>query len=101
MREDDDGVDIVVRDDGNGFDTGAAAMSPGFGRLGMPERIALVRGTPAVVSSPGKGAEIRARIPGRRRPAPGQTPEANAESGKDILSAGSASSPSISVGSSA
>jgi glucose-6-phosphate-specific signal transduction histidine kinase len=47
-------VDIVVRDDGNGFDTGAAAMSPGFGLLGMRERIALAGATLAVSARPGR-----------------------------------------------
>jgi signal transduction histidine kinase len=66
----DDGVvEIVVRDDGRGFDAGAAAASEGFGLLGMRERIALVGGTLSVASSPGQGAEIRASIPGRRRTA--------------------------------
>jgi signal transduction histidine kinase len=66
VREDADAVDIVVRDDGQGFDPDAAASSAGFGLLGMRERIALVGGTLAVESSPGKGAEIRARVPVRR-----------------------------------
>jgi two-component system, NarL family, sensor histidine kinase DevS len=69
VREDDEGVEIVVRDDGRGFETGAtAATSEGFGLLGMRERIALAGGTLAVASSPGNGTEIRARVPGRRRP---------------------------------
>jgi signal transduction histidine kinase len=82
VREDDDSVDMVVRDDGNGFDTDAAATSPGFGLLGMRERIALAGGTLAMVSSPGKGAEIRTRIPGHRRPAPARTPEATPNAAK-------------------
>jgi signal transduction histidine kinase len=73
VSEDEDGVDIIVRDDGKGFDAGVTATSEGFGLLGMHERIALAGGTLAVVSSPGEGAEIRARIPGRRRPADART----------------------------
>jgi signal transduction histidine kinase len=69
VREDDDAIDIVVRDDGQGFDAaGAAASSAGFGLLGMRERITLAGGTLEVVTSPGAGAEIRARVPLRRRP---------------------------------
>jgi signal transduction histidine kinase len=66
VREADDAVDIVVRDDGQGFDAATAACSEGFGLLGMRKRIALVGGTLAVVSSPGEGTEVRARVPVRR-----------------------------------
>jgi signal transduction histidine kinase len=69
VREDDDGIDIVVSDDGRGFEADIAANSEGFGLLGMRERVALTGGTLAVTSSPGTGTEIRARIPARRRAA--------------------------------
>lgn len=69
MREADGDVDIVVRDDGQGFDGYAAASSGGFGLLGMCERIALAGGTLTVASAPGEGAEIGAGLPGRRRSA--------------------------------
>jgi signal transduction histidine kinase len=68
VREDGDAVEIVVRDDGQGFDADAAASSAGFGLLGMRERIALAGGTLNVVSSPGEGTEVRARVPVRRSP---------------------------------
>jgi signal transduction histidine kinase len=67
VTDGDDGlIEIVVRDDGQGFDAGEAAASAGFGLLGMRERIALVGGTLSVTSSPGQGAEIKASIPGQR-----------------------------------
>jgi signal transduction histidine kinase len=67
VREDDDGIDIVVRDDGRGFESDTAVNSEGFGLLGMRERIALAGGALALTSSPGKGTEIRARVPAQRR----------------------------------
>jgi signal transduction histidine kinase len=67
VREDGQDVDILVRDDGKGFDAAAADTSEGFGLLGMRERIALAGGTLNVSSRPGAGAEVRARVPGRRR----------------------------------
>jgi signal transduction histidine kinase len=73
VREDGDGVNIVVRDDGQGFDSDAGGSGSGFGLLGMRERIALANGTLAVASTPGGGAEIRARVPARRRAAPADT----------------------------
>ena len=62
----------MVRDDGRGFEPGAAGGSASFGLLGMRERVALAGGTLAVTSSPGNGAEIRATVPGRRQPRAGR-----------------------------
>jgi len=68
VRDADDAtIEIVVRDDGRGFDTAAADTTAGFGLLGMRERVALVGGALDVTSSPG-GTEVRASIPCRRRP---------------------------------
>jgi signal transduction histidine kinase len=58
-------VEIVLRDDGQGFERGAGG--PGLGLIGMRERVALVHGTLDVESSPGAGTTLRARIPTRRR----------------------------------
>ena len=56
-----------MRDDGRGFDT--KEESPGFGLLGMRERVGLVDGTVDVLSQIGAGTTVRARIPIRRREA--------------------------------
>ena len=66
-------IEIVVRDDGEGFDLDARA--DGFGLLGMRERLILVRGTLSVESSPGDGTTVRARIPGTRRQVSGGDPD--------------------------
>jgi signal transduction histidine kinase len=60
-------LEVTVRDDGTGFDP--AIDSPGFGLIGMRERVALVHGTLAVESAPGAGTTLRASIPTRRRAA--------------------------------
>ena len=54
-------VEVVVRDDGKGFDP--KERSDGFGLLGMRERLALVHGTLDVESAPGAGTMLRATIP--------------------------------------
>jgi signal transduction histidine kinase len=54
-------VDVVVRDDGRGFNP--KQVDHGFGLVGMRERVGLVRGTLEVQSQPGQGTTIRARIP--------------------------------------
>jgi signal transduction histidine kinase len=58
-------VEIVLRDDGRGFDP--EANGTGFGLIGMRERIALVHGTLEVESAEGEGTTLHARIPVRRR----------------------------------
>jgi signal transduction histidine kinase len=68
-----DQVSAVVEDDGNGFDpdavTGSTALGPRLGLLGMRERVALVRGTLTVESTPGGGATLFVRIPVPAAPA--------------------------------
>ena len=56
-------VEVLVSDDGKGFDLDAGTA--GFGVLGMRERLALVGGTLDMESAPGGGAELRASIPTR------------------------------------
>jgi two-component system, NarL family, sensor histidine kinase DevS len=60
-------VEILLRDDGQGFDPDGDAA--GFGLIGMRERVALVHGTLIVESAAGCGTTLRARIPARRRDA--------------------------------
>jgi len=58
-------VELVVRDDGVGFDPGAAGE--GFGLLGMQERAELLGGELTVESRRGQGTTVTARLPTRRR----------------------------------
>jgi signal transduction histidine kinase len=68
VSEDDEHVEILLRDDGSGFQPDGA--TGGFGLVGMRERIALVHGSLDIDTAPGAGTTIRARIPSRHRPAP-------------------------------
>lgn len=61
LVEQDDRVELVVRDDGAGFVADEA--HEGFGLLGMHERARLVDGELTVESTPGAGTTIRATIP--------------------------------------
>jgi signal transduction histidine kinase len=53
-------LELKIRDDGKGFDP---QRSRGLGILGMEERVRLLKGSLAVHSVPGEGAEITARFP--------------------------------------
>jgi signal transduction histidine kinase len=67
MRQVQGSLELVVRDDGVGFDLGAAreraARGTSLGLLGMQERVQLVQGELVIDSQPGRGTEVRARLP--------------------------------------
>jgi signal transduction histidine kinase len=60
-------LELVVRDDGSGFDVDAAherAVRGGsLGLLGMEERVSLAGGSLAIISTAETGTEVRARFP--------------------------------------
>jgi signal transduction histidine kinase len=71
------GFELVIQDDGVGFDpTAAVSEASGLGLHGMRERVALLGGSVQIESRPGHGTTIRARIPAglASSPAPPKTP---------------------------
>lgn len=60
-----DHVSLIVEDDGVGFDLEQpfGADDKGLGLIGMRERAALVGGTVAIESHPGRGVTVVVRIP--------------------------------------
>ena len=61
-----DAVTLTVEDDGVGFDPGSIRIGEGqggFGLTGMRQRARLLRGDVDIISAPGKGTIVRARIP--------------------------------------
>jgi two-component system sensor histidine kinase UhpB len=58
---------LRVKDDGRGFDPATETARPegsaSLGLLGMEERVALLNGSVEITSGPGRGTEIKARIP--------------------------------------
>jgi PAS domain S-box-containing protein len=82
-------VDVVIRDDGVGFDPDAP--NAGFGLLGMRERVSMAGGTIDVRSAPGRGATVEARLPTGDPQPPGLAVEqAPLEGVADELGAGRA-----------
>lgn len=66
----DDHTEVVVEDDGGGFDPRRPCLPDGFGLTTMRERTESVGGTLAIHSSPGEGTRVVAVLPGGRgRPA--------------------------------
>ncbi len=65
LRRDATRIELVVRDDGIGFETGRGS-DVGLGLRGMRERVALSGGTIEVASKPGHGTTVRVRIPADR-----------------------------------
>jgi len=67
FRQDDDGVHLVIRDDGVGFDPETArrrvAWGEGLGLLGIKERVELLGGRADIQSQPGQGTTIRIWFP--------------------------------------
>jgi PAS domain S-box-containing protein len=67
LRVVDGQLELMVRDDGVGFDVSRArsraAQGASLGLLGMQERMELVRGELEIDSAPGRGTRIRARMP--------------------------------------
>ena len=60
------GIALEVRDDGQGFISGAASVPGHYGLTGMRERAAMIGGTLEVTSERGGGATVRLRASVRR-----------------------------------
>jgi Signal transduction histidine kinase len=60
VSREDEKVDVVVADDGKGFDPDTAERS--FGLVGMEERVTLAGGRLEIESAPGRGTEVRAQL---------------------------------------
>jgi signal transduction histidine kinase len=56
-------VEVLVRDDGVGFDP-ALQRGSAYGLVGMRYRVEAVHGTLEVLSAPGQGTVLRVRLPG-------------------------------------
>jgi PAS domain S-box-containing protein len=62
LSESDGFLCLLVKDQGEGFDLGAARASRGLGLISMEERMKLVDGELTVETQPGQGTSIRARV---------------------------------------
>lgn len=58
-----DWVELMVRDNGRGIEPADQAKRGAFGLLGIRERVSLLGGDVSIKGTPGRGSELRARIP--------------------------------------
>jgi signal transduction histidine kinase len=66
LSQSESGLELVVRDDGVGFDAAALGQAVQRGHLGlegMHERVHILGGTLAIKTQPGRGTTIRATFP--------------------------------------
>ena len=67
LEQDEDLIEVTIRDDGVGFDVDAAKKKAdagaSMGLLSMEERLNLLGGSFALKSAPGSGTRVRGRIP--------------------------------------
>jgi signal transduction histidine kinase len=61
LRADENGVAVIVKDDGVGFNPAAART--GLGLLGMQERVQELEGKLTITSKPNKGTTIQVELP--------------------------------------
>ena len=59
------GVQLVIEDDGVGFDPQALTPAEQVGLMGMRERLELLGGSLGIESAPGEGCSVYARLPSR------------------------------------
>jgi signal transduction histidine kinase len=57
------GLQMIVSDDGCGFDAGAATARAGLGVASMRERLRVLGGTLTIHAAPGRGTRLRAEVP--------------------------------------
>jgi len=69
LDESDQGLDLEIRDEGQGFEAGseAARASAGVGLMGMRERAEHLGGTLSIQSARGRGTTVRASVPVKAR----------------------------------
>jgi signal transduction histidine kinase len=63
LRRVNDGFELIVRDNGEGFDAAKAVLTSHLGQASMRERARHLGGTLEIESTPGKGTTVRAWVP--------------------------------------
>jgi PAS domain S-box-containing protein len=63
LQIDNNGIDMSIRDDGQGFIVKGIENKKTLGILGMRERVAIIDGQYTIESAPGKGTTVKVQVP--------------------------------------
>ena len=63
LRSTEEGLELVIADDGQGFDLAEARRLGGLGLISLDERVRLVGGSLAISTEPQRGTEMRVQVP--------------------------------------
>ncbi len=63
----DNSVELIIEDDGTGFITSDIQKKKTFGLLGMKERVAMMKGSYEISSSPGEGTKVTVKVPAGKK----------------------------------
>ena len=63
LRSREDGLELVIADDGQGFDLTEAHRIGGLGLISLDERVRLVGGSLTINTEPQRGTEVRVQVP--------------------------------------
>ena len=63
LRSAEDGLELVIADDGQGFKLAEARRVGGLGLISLDERVRLIGGTLTINTEPQRGTEVRVQVP--------------------------------------
>jgi two-component system sensor histidine kinase UhpB len=63
LRSGEEGLELIIADDGQGFDLAEARRLGGLGLISLDERVRLIGGSLAINTEPQRGTEVRVQVP--------------------------------------
>jgi signal transduction histidine kinase len=63
LRSIEEGLELLIVDDGQGFDLAEVRRLGGLGLISLEERVRLIGGSLAINAEPHRGTEVRVQVP--------------------------------------